>query len=88
MSHFVHHELAKEQDARALDPALHLDATAFYDTVRGNDISMCGVLPMTMGIAAAIELGASETEITGYATSGQVNGEMRRVVGYAGMLAS
>jgi hypothetical protein len=49
---------------------------------------MCGVLPMTVGIAAALELGATETEMTGYATSGQINGEMRRVVGYAGMLAS
>ncbi|GAB6125139.1 AmmeMemoRadiSam system protein B [Humidesulfovibrio idahonensis] len=88
MSHFVHHELAKEQDSQALEPALHLNPVAFYETVRGNSISMCGVLPMTMGIAAALELGAAETEITGYATSGQVNGEMRRVVGYAGMLVS
>jgi MEMO1 family protein len=88
MSHFVHHDLAKEQDSQALEPALHLDPIHFYETVRGNNISMCGVLPMTVGIAAALELGASETEITGYATSGQVNGEMRRVVGYAGMLVS
>lgn len=88
MSHFVHHELAKEQDTQALEPALHLDAVRFYETVRGNNISMCGVLPMTVGIAAAVELGASESEITGYATSGQINGEMRRVVGYAGMLVS
>lgn len=88
MSHFVHHEMAKEQDSRALEPALHLDPVRFYETVRGGDISMCGVLPMTVGIAAALELGATETEVTGYATSGQINGEMRRVVGYAGMLAS
>lgn len=88
MSHFVHHELAKQQDSQALDPALHLDAVGFYETVRGNNISMCGVLPMTVGITAALELGASETEITAYATSGQVNGELTRVVGYAGMLVS
>lgn len=88
MSHFVHHELARQQDTQALEPALHLDAVGFYETVRGNNISMCGVLPMTVGITAALELGAQETEITGYATSGQINGEMRRVVGYAGMLVS
>lgn len=88
MSHFVHHELAKQQDSQALDPALHLDPVRFFETVRGGNISMCGVLPMTMGIAAARELGASETEITAYATSGQINGEMNRVVGYAGMLVS
>lgn len=88
MSHFVHHDIARQQDAQALDPALHLDAVAFYETVRGAGISMCGVLPMTVGITAALELGASETEITGYATSGQINGEFNRVVGYAGMLVS
>lgn len=88
MSHFVHHDTARRQDAQALDPALRLDAETFYSTVRGEGISMCGVLPMTVGIAAARELGASESEITAYATSGQINGEMRRVVGYAGMLVS
>ena len=88
MSHFVHHEMAKQQDAQALEPALHLDPVKFYETVREGGISMCGVLPMTVALAAALELGASETEITAYATSGQINGEMRRVVGYAGMLVS
>ena len=88
MSHFVPHDLAKAQDTEALEPALHLDAVRFFETVRGNNISMCGVLPMTLGITAALELGATESEITGYATSGQINGEMRRVVGYAGMLVS
>lgn len=88
MSHFVPHDMAKEQDSQALEPALHLDAVRFFETVRNGNISMCGVLPMTVGIVAALELGATQTEITGYATSGQVNGEMRRVVGYAGMLAS
>ncbi len=80
--------MAKAQDSQALEPALHLDAVRFFETVRRENISMCGVLPMTVGITAALELGATRTEITGYATSGQINGEMRRVVGYAGMLAS
>ena len=88
MSHFVAHEMAQELDAKALDPALALNPTLFYETVRSENISMCGVLPMTLALAAALELGASQTEITAYATSGEVNGEMRRVVGYAGMIAS
>jgi hypothetical protein len=47
-----------------------------------------GVLPMTMALAAARELGASQSEITAYATSGEINGELRRVVGYAGLIIS
>jgi len=88
MSHFVTHEMAQEQDARALDPALALNPTLFYETVRGEGISMCGVLPMTLALAAALELGASQSEITAYATSGEINGELRRVVGYAGLVVS
>jgi len=88
MSHFVTHEMAQELDAKALDPALALNPTKFYETVRGESISMCGVLPMTLALSAACELGASQSEITAYATSGEINGETRRVVGYAGMIAS
>jgi len=88
MSHFVTHELAQELDAKALDPVLALNPARFYETVRGEGISMCGVLPMTLALAAALELGASQTEITAYATSGEINGELRRVVGYAGLIAS
>ena len=40
MSHFVHHELAKQLDAQALAPALALDPARFYETVRGEGISM------------------------------------------------
>lgn len=88
MSHFVTHEEAQELDGQALDPALALNPALFHQTVRQGGISMCGVLPMTLALAAAIELGASETEITGYATSGEVNGDLSRVVGYAGFVAS
>ena len=88
MSHFVPHEMAQELDAKALDPVLALNPTLFYETVRGENISMCGVLPMTLALAAALELGASQSEITDYATSGEMNGEMRRVVGYAGLVIS
>lgn len=88
MSHFVSQDEAQELDGRALDPALALNPALFHQTVRQGGISMCGVLPMTLALAAAIELGAQHTEITGYATSGEVNGDFSRVVGYAGMLVS
>lgn len=87
MSHYVPHQVAQAQDAEALEPALRLDAAAFHETVRGRGISMCGVLPMTVGIRAARELGATRAEAVAYATSGQVNGDASRVVGYAGLLA-
>jgi hypothetical protein len=35
---------------------------------------------------AARELGATHGELIRYATSGEVNGDMQEVVGYAGMV--
>ena len=88
MSHRIPAKRAKELDAMALEAALTLDPLHFYNTVRSNRISMCGVLPMTVALAAANELGASEAEITAYANSGEVTGDYQEVVGYAGMIVS
>ncbi len=49
---------------------------------------MCGVLPMTVALAAAKELGAAEAEIAAYGTSGDATGDRSDVVGYAGFLVS
>jgi AmmeMemoRadiSam system protein B len=47
---------------------------------------MCGVLPMTLGMHLVNILGAKKAELVAYATSGEVNGDMSRVVGYAGVI--
>ncbi len=58
-----------------------------YNTVRENEISMCGVLPAVIVLETLRLLGKlSRTERTGYATSADVTGDTSRVVGYAGML--
>jgi hypothetical protein len=88
MSHFVTDENARKLDKLAIDKALALDPAGLYSVVRGMDISMCGVLPMTMGLAAAKALGASRSELVAYATSGEVGGDYAQVVGYAGILVS
>lgn len=86
MNHFRPQDVTRKLDAAALAPALDLDPARFYDTVRDEDISMCGVLPMTIGLAAAIEMGATKAELTAHATSGDASGDYDRVVGYAGVI--
>ena len=88
MSHYVSHESAKRLDALALQAALRLDPAGLYDTVRAHSITMCGVLPMTLGLLIARELGASKAELALYATSGETSGDYDSVVGYAGVLVS
>ena len=86
MSHYVSHNTASQLDAMALEAIVRLDPQGLYSTVRQHGISMCGVLPMTLGLMIALELGASRAEVAAYATSGEVSGDYARVVGYAGVL--
>ena len=86
MSHYVTSEEARKMDGMALEPIMTLDPAALYDTVRSRHISMCGVLPMTTGLYAAMTLGATHAELVAYATSGEVSGDFEQVVGYAGVV--
>ncbi|MFP4213472.1 MAG: AmmeMemoRadiSam system protein B [Desulfohalobiaceae bacterium] len=86
MSHFLPQDKAKTQDTLALEAILALDPAQLYQVVRDNRISMCGVLPMTLGLTAALELGCSQAELVDYATSGDKIGDYSQVVGYAGVL--
>ncbi|WP_027184170.1 AmmeMemoRadiSam system protein B [Desulfovibrio inopinatus] len=86
MSHYISAEDAKTLDSMALQAIVELRPDRLYNTVRENGITMCGVLPMTLGLAAAIKLGAQQATIVSYSNSGQVNGDTSRVVGYAGVI--
>ncbi|WP_031386450.1 AmmeMemoRadiSam system protein B [Desulfonatronum thiodismutans] len=86
MSHFVSAQQAKELDGLALQAALERDPEKLYATVHDQRISMCGMLPMTLGLATANALGATQASLIAYATSGDVTGDFSQVVGYAGVV--
>jgi AmmeMemoRadiSam system protein B len=86
MSHYEPAETARQHDLHALERFLALDARGLHERVRGEDISMCGVVPATVMLAAARELGAARAELVMYANSGDVNGDRESVVGYAGAI--
>lgn len=88
MSHYVPADRARDLDSMALAAIREMDPVGLYSTVREMGISMCGVLPMTLGLMIALELGATTAEVPAYANSGDVSGDFDRVVGYAGVLVS
>jgi hypothetical protein len=88
MSHYVPAETAREKDHRAIARILALDPHGLYDVVRRERITMCGIVPTTVMLVAAKALGATKAELVRYANSGDVNGDTRQVVGYAGVLIS
>lgn len=86
MSHYVSAEAAHVADGRAIDRILALDPAGLYDVVHDEEISMCGVIPATVMLVAARARGATRAELVRYASSGDVTGDRRSVVGYAGIV--
>lgn len=86
MNHYESDAVTRVKDRKAIDRILALDPQGLYDTVRREEISMCGYCPTVALLVAARELGAERAELLRYATSGDVSGDRDEVVGYAGIL--
>jgi AmmeMemoRadiSam system protein B len=86
MSHYESRQSASEKDKMALDCVLALDPEGLYKTVTGNRISMCGIIPTTITLIAAKELGAGQASLVRYTDSGETTGDISQVVGYAGLI--
>jgi MEMO1 family protein len=86
MSHYLPAATARAKDQLALDRVLALDPRGLHEVVSRERISMCGFVPATVMLVAAVEMGAREAELVRYATSGDVTGDDRSVVGYAGVV--
>ena len=71
---------------KAIDKILSLNPKGLLETVSDENISMCGIIPATIALVAAKELGAKKAELIDYATSGDTSGDYEHVVGYAGIL--
>ncbi len=85
MTHYEPDPVARKKDERAIAQILALDPEGLYRTVRSERISMCGVIPATVALFAAIALGATSARLVKYATSADASGDYGQVVGYAGL---
>jgi AmmeMemoRadiSam system protein B len=88
MTHYESHQSAKKKDSGAIARILDLDPDGLLEEVIGHGISMCGIIPTTVMLNAALALGAKEARLVRYATSGDVSGDYEQVVGYAGIVVS
>jgi len=80
-SHYVPARTAERLDRLAINAILARDARALYETVARNDISMCGIAPTTVLLAATHGRPLS-ARLLRWGHSGEVT-PMREVVGYA-----
>ncbi len=86
MNHYESDALTRVKDRKAIEQILALHPRKLFETVRDEKISMCGYAATVAVLKAARELGATSAELIRYATSGEVNGDMNEVVGYAGIV--
>jgi len=85
MNHFEDDATSRAKDAKALERALELDPAGLYQTVADHHISMCGVVPATVMLTAAVARGVTESQLVQYTNSGFKTGDNSSVVGYAGL---
>jgi AmmeMemoRadiSam system protein B len=87
MNHFATDLETRRLDELALESLRALDPDRLYATCLQQRISMCGVMPAAIVLSALHALNVlHRAELVDYATSGDVSGDLQRVVGYAGML--
>ncbi len=78
-------EVTRARTARALERVDAMDPVGLVDRCRREDITMCGVLPTAVTMAACVDLGASRAERVAVTDSYAVRpGDGRYTVGYAG----
>jgi len=86
LNHYEPQAVAERKDQLAIEQMLALDPAGLHRTVRQHRISMCGFHPTTAVLLAARALGATSARLVRHMTSGDVNRDYARVVGYAGVI--
>ncbi len=88
MNHYEPERPTREKDALAIEAIQQVNPDSLRETVRANRISMCGLGPTLTTLLAVNALVIPRATLIRYATSGEVSGDLERVVGYAGFIFS
>lgn len=87
MNHYADDAEGRRRDRMALDAMNTCDPEKLINVCRGNEISMCGLVPAALVMETLRQLGKQfSVEQLGYATSADISGDKSSVVGYAGAL--
>jgi AmmeMemoRadiSam system protein B len=86
MTHYEPRAAADKKDHYALKKLADMDPSILYHAILDYQISMCGIIPVTIALIAAKALGATSAKLVRYTDSGEVSGDSSQVVGYAGVI--
>jgi AmmeMemoRadiSam system protein B len=85
MNHFESAEVSAIKDRIAIERMIDVDPEGLFRVVEEKRISMCGFAPAVATLVACRDLGCTRGQLIRYTNSGEVSGDYKRVVGYAGM---
>ena len=83
MNHYESADVARAKDALALAEIAALNPEGLLRVCRNQGITMCGAVAASVMLVAAKALGATSSRLLAYTSSGEVNGDLDRVVAYA-----
>ncbi|MCK4835972.1 MAG: AmmeMemoRadiSam system protein B [Candidatus Aminicenantes bacterium] len=86
MSHYIEAGTAEKEDHRAIEKISALDPEGLFEVVVERRISMCGMSATAIMLKAAVELGATRSELVEYTHSGKVSGDYNQVVAYLSLI--
>lgn len=86
LTHYEPNEDAHRKDNELIKTVLDLDVYKFYSVLERLNVSACGYGAIASIMVAAKSLGATKGELLRYATSGDVTGDKRAVVGYSSIV--
>ncbi len=82
MNHYENQEVTLKKDAIVIETMKKLDENELMRVCQLNGISMCGVAPSYIAVAASKMLGATKFTVLDHKTSGDINRDYSQVVGY------
>lgn len=86
MTHYETAESAHKKDSEAIDAMLELNPEKLLLLCKAKRFSICGAIPAAIMLVACKALGARESKLVAYRTSGDVTGDNSQVVGYASLV--
>jgi AmmeMemoRadiSam system protein B len=86
MNHYESDDVTRVKDGKAIEKILALEPKGLYEVIKSESISMCGYGPSIAMIHGTQSLISRKAELIKYATSADVSGNKKEVVGYAGIV--
>jgi hypothetical protein len=83
LTHYESADSARRKDELVLSKALSLEVGELYSTLASTGSTACGYGPIAVAMTVAKKLGVKRGRLLKYASSGDITGDKRSVVGYS-----